>query len=508
MKLLTANQLKQLDSDTIKNEPIESIDLMERAAKACVKRIVKLVAPDEVILVFCGKGNNGGDGLAICRLLLDLGFDCKAYVINYTDKFSTDAQLNFNRLTEKFPSTIKQINSIEELKETIKKNSCCIDSLLGTGINKAASGFLADTIDFLNFVFTKIISIDVPSGLLINSSSKDSESIIRATICLTFQTPKLAFLMPENNVYVNEFELVDIGLNQESLDATFTNNRYLTKHDVVSLFKSRNKFSHKGSYGHALLLAGSNGKNGAAIISAKAALRSGAGRLTVHSTQATIKALLNHLPEAMSSEDSNPNYITELDKPENYDAIAFGPGVGLHADTQQALKKLLNYYAGKLIIDADGLNILSENKTWLNFLPANCILTPHPKEFERLCGKSENDFERLETLRQFSMRYHCIVLLKGAHTAIAMPDGTVFFNSSGNAGLAKAGSGDGLTGIILGLLSRGYNPPQASIIGAFIHGYAADLCVKKQSMEGLLMSDVIKKLPKAFKKLEEKKEAV
>jgi NAD(P)H-hydrate epimerase len=319
---------------------------------------------------------------------------------------------------------------------------------------------------------------------------------------LSFQFPKLAFLLAENKDYAMEFELIDIGLSKTAIANAESHNYYVTKELVRSLLKPRNKFSHKGTYGHALLMAGSNGKSGAAIIAAKAALRSGAGLLTVHSTKETLTALLNHLPEAMSSEDAHPDRITEFDKPERYDAIGFGPGVGTAEETQQALKKLLNYYAGEIVIDADGLNILSENKTWLGFLPANCILTPHPKEFERLCGKQDGDFEQLETLRNFSLKYGCIVVLKCAHSAIAMPDGNIFFNSSGNAGLAKAGSGDGLTGVILGLLSRGYSAPQAAILGTFIHGYAADQCAKEKSMESILITDVIKELPKALKKLE------
>jgi NAD(P)H-hydrate epimerase len=204
----------------------------------------------------------------------------------------------------------------------------------------------------------------------------------------------------------------------------------------------------------------------------------------------------------MGSADPSENHITEINKPEGFDAIGIGPGIGTGHDTQQVLKKLLHYYSGKLIIDADGLNILSENKTWLSFLPPDTILTPHPGEFERLAGKQDNDFERLAALKQFSIKHNCIVILKGAHSAVAMPDGNVFFNSSGNAGLAKGGSGDGLTGIILGLLARGYNAPQAALVGTFIHGYAADLCTSKKSRECLLISDVIEKLPVAFKKLE------
>ena len=216
-----------------------------------------------------------------------------------------------------------------------------------------------------------------------------------------------------------------------------------------------------------------------------------------------LRAALQRLPETMSSTDTHPDHISELHQPENYDAIGIGPGMGQHEDSQNVLKKLLHYYQGKLVIDADGLNILSENKTWLSFLPPDTILTPHPKEFERLTEKHSDDVERLQALRQFSMKHSCIVVLKDAHSAIAMPDGNLFFNSSGNAGLAKGGSGDALTGILTGLLARGYSPAQAAIIGVFVHGYAADLCVKKSSREGLLATDLVTVLPKAFYKLEE-----
>ena len=503
MKIFSAEQLKQIDEETIANEPISSIDLMERAAMACTKRIMKLIHMEDELIVFCGKGNNGGDGLAITRLLLERGFICHAYIINYTDKFSVDAETNYNKLKATYTTSFSEINSLADLKEKItRKNYIVIDALLGTGINKPIEGLLKEVVLFINANFIRTISIDVPSGLYIDKSSEGSENIIWSTLTLTFQFPKLAFLFPENKQYVPEFEVLDIGISEETINKHSTDFYYITKQDVSTFLKPRNKFSHKGNYGHALLLAGSKGKSGAAIISSKACLRSGAGLLTLHSNKSTIDALFNHLPEAMSIEDSNPNFITEIDKPENYDAIGFGPGVGTEEQTQTVLKKICQYYTGKLIIDADGLNILSENKTWLDFLPPETILTPHPKEFERLVGKQENDFEKIKALKHFCLKYFCIVVLKGAHSAIAFPDGTVFFNSSGNPGLAKGGSGDGLTGIILGLLSRGYTAPKAALIGTFIHGYAADLCLKKKSMESLLISDVINELPKAFKKLE------
>jgi len=502
MKLVTAEQLRAIDAYTIAHEPIASIDLMERAASACMRRIVRLTGHDDEIFIACGKGNNGGDGLAIARLLLENGFNCRALVIHYSERFSADAQQNYDRLKERFAEHVHDCYSPEQVEEHKPGNAALlVDALLGTGISKPADGFLGDVIDMLNRSFRRIISIDVPSGLYTDKTSKDSRHIICSTLTLTFQLPKLAFLMPENKLFVPEFEIIDIGLHAEALQNAGSNYYYITAQLVASFLKPRQKFSHKGSFGHALLAAGSKGKSGAAIISALSCMRSGAGLLTLHSNKETINALLHHLPEAMSSEDAHPEFISRIDKPERFDAIAFGPGVGLHEETQQVLKNLLGHNNGRLVIDADGLNSLSENKTWLGFLPSDTILTPHPKEFERLTEACSDDFERLDVLKRFSSRCNCIVILKGAHSAVAMPDGSVFFNSSGNPGLAKAGSGDGLTGIILGLLSRGYNAPQSALIGTFVHGYAADLCLKKISMESLLITDVIKKLPTAFKKL-------
>ncbi|MCE3228073.1 MAG: dehydrogenase [Bacteroidetes bacterium] len=505
MKILSAEQIKAVDEYTIANEPVSSAELMERAAMFCTRRLMRLITDESRVIVVCGKGNNGGDGLVIARLLMDRGFDTTVFIIEHRNDFSADAQINYDSFKSKSPEKIFHISTIDEFKVHFKgDDAIVIDAIFGNGLNKPVSGIAAEVIQSMNESFRKIISVDVPSGLFIDNSSIENEAVIRSLVTFTFQFPKLAFLFPENKHYVPEFEIVDIGLHQGGISLQPTNYYYLTKEDLLPLLRKRMKFDHKGTYGHSLLVAGSQGKSGAAIISAKACMRSGAGLLTVHSNKETLNALLNHLPEAMGSEDRDAEKITEID-PERYTAIAFGPGIGTHEDTQTVLKKLLNYYKGKLVIDADGLNILSENKTWLNFLPPGTILTPHPKEFERLVGESENEFERLKILKQFSLKYNCIVVLKGAHSAVAMPDGNVFFNSSGNPSLAKAGSGDGLTGIILGLLSRGYNAPQAAIIGTYIHGYAADLCLKKMSMESVLISDVINQLPKAFRKLEEMK---
>lgn len=504
MKLLSVEQIRELDAFTITNEPVSSIDLMERAARACTNRIIRLVAPENSIAVICGKGNNGGDGLAIARMLLERGYNCSVYIIHYSENFSKDAQINFERLQDLYPNHLFSIHNISELNTKLDKTHVVIDAIFGTGITKELEGLSAQCVNYMNTCGAKIISVDVPSGLFCDKVTPSDAAAIHSHLTLSFQLPKLAFLLSQNKTFVPEFELLDIGLSESGLHETKVQNYYVTSHDIRSLLKPRSKFSHKGNFGHALLIAGSKGKGGAALLAAKACLRSGAGLLTVHSTKNTNESLLRFLPESMSVNDSHAEHISEIEHLEKYDAIAFGPGVGVHEDTGTVLKKILNYYTGKLVIDADGLNCLAENKTWLDYLQADTILTPHPKEFERLTKKYENDFDQLNGAKQFSVKYNCILVLKGAHTIVAMPDGNTFYNSSGNAGLAKGGSGDVLTGILLGLLSRGYSAPQAALIGTFIHGYAADLCVAKKSKESLLISDVIDKLPRAFKKLENK----
>lgn len=504
MKILNTAQIKELDAYSIKAEKIKSIDLMERAAMAASTRISKLLGPEQQIDIFCGSGNNGGDGLAIARLLLEKKHVVRLILPRYGAALSEDAEKNFQLLRKLYPGVVTEINSMDDLKSMhLEHHYAAIDALLGTGLNKPLEGFLAEIITFLNKNYKKIISIDIPSGLYADKSSTDLQHIVRCNLCLSFQMPKLAFLLPQNQFFVPEFELLDIGLSAEKQSASDSPYYYVTGREISQLLKPRLKFSHKGNFGHALLVAGSKGKSGAAVIASEACLRSGAGLLTLHSVRDSINAVLRSLPEAMSDEDLNADYISNLEISEKYSAICFGPGTGTESETETVLKKIVQYYSGPLLIDADGLNILSTNKTWLEFLPKNCILSPHPREFERLTEKITDDFERLEVIRKFSMRYGCIVIYKGAHTAIAMPDGNVFFNSSGNPGLAKGGSGDALSGIILGLLARGYSSPQAALIGTFVHGYAADLCHDEMSAEAMLISDVLRELPQAFLQLEE-----
>jgi len=502
MKIFSATQIKACDKFTIENEPLASTDLMERAAIACIKHLVKKASADDEFIVFCGKGNNGGDGLAIARHLIVRGYITKIYVIDHTPNYSEDCLTNLNRLNEIKPEAITiienegQLNNIEFNSSTV-----IIDALFGTGLSKVISGICESVVTFMNTVPSKVISIDMPSGLFADKSNTPDDIIVRSSLVLTFQFPKLSFLLAQNKSYVPEFEILDIELSKTFINNEPANYYFITKSDLKPLLKYRNKFSHKGSFGHALLISGSYGKMGAAVIAAQACLRSGAGLLTVHVPKKGVDIIQSSIPEAMVSADINDESITELPVLDKISAIGIGPGIGTNSATEGVIKKLLNYSSAPIVFDADAINILAGNKTWLNFLPADSILTPHVKEFDRLTEAHDNDFERLNAAKHFAMRQNCIIVLKGTYTLIAMPDGNCFFNSTGNAGLAKGGSGDTLTGIITGLIARGYTSPQAALIGVFIHGLAADLCLKKINFESLLATDVINKLPKAFEKL-------
>ncbi|MBK9284571.1 MAG: NAD(P)H-hydrate dehydratase [Sphingobacteriaceae bacterium] len=506
MDILLSDKIKLADAFTIQNEPISSIDLMERAALSCAKRLSELITNQQSIFIACGEGNNGGDGFAIARLLLSKKYNVKVLALRVKNKYSSDAEVNFKKLKGNYPDVIIPISCADDLEKLkLTANRILIDAILGTGIKGHVEENLSEIIGWFNHNFKHIISIDVPSGLKTDTSSFDEKNIIHSTLTLSLELPKLAFLMPENQKFVPHFEIIPIGLHATGIAEQKSNMHFIQTETIIHLLRLRNKFDHKGKFGHALILAGAKDKPGAALICSEACLRSGAGLLTLHSCKSVLKSLTIKLPEAMHSLDEHSSFITSVEKPENYEAIAFGPGIGTQEETQTVLKKILQFYTGKLIIDADGLNILSENKTWFNFLIPNTILTPHVKEFERLVGKCIDDFERVAKQIELAVKYNIIVILKGAHTSIAMPDGHVYFNSTGNPGLAKGGSGDALTGIILGLLSRGYNAPQASLIGVYIHGMAADLCSENMSEESILISDVINELPKAFKILEKLK---
>lgn len=500
MKILSAEQIREADAYTIKHEPIASIDLMERAAAACVEWINHVYPKQTPIYVFCGLGNNGGDGLAIARLLSEKKYKITVYIVRYSDKCSDDFKINEQRLksTEVLVVDFKTADDLKNVKT--HASGIIIDAIFGSGLNKPVEGLAAEVIRYINKLSVPVIAIDVPSGLPLSPKENlDKWTCINSSHTLTFQVPKLVFMFPQYGKYIGDFTILDIGLDASFIAKQETVNYFSTLADIQALIKPRKKFSHKGTFGHALIISGSYGKMGAAELCAKACLRSGAGLVTVHIPKSGYEIMQAGLPEAMVSIDQTEQHITELPHLEKYNAIGVGPGLGDEKQTQNVLKLLIQNAVVPLVFDADALNIFSQNKTWLSFLPKESILTPHPKEFERLVGKTESDYARYDQLREFALKYGVYVVLKGAHTAIACPDASVYFNSTGNPGMATGGSGDVLTGIITGLLAQGYSPKEAAILGVYWHGLSGDIAMDVAGGSNIIAGDIINSLGTAYK---------
>jgi ADP-dependent NAD(P)H-hydrate dehydratase / NAD(P)H-hydrate epimerase len=494
LKILTTSQIRELDACTIRHEPIASIGLMERACEAFTGWVTAKIPINKTIGVVCGTGNNGGDGLGIARLLTDHGYDVKVWIIRSSMPESEDFKINLQRIRGKIP--VFEIIS-ESDQNLFSDRSILIDAIFGSGLSRPAEGIYAQAIRCMNKTNAQRIAVDIPSGLMADKPSEGE--IVLADHTVSFQFPKLSFLFPQSNVYVGSWHVVDIGLDRNFIADAGTIYSLLEQNDIYTLLKPRSKFDHKGNFGHALLIAGSYGKMGAAILSARSALRSGAGLLTVHVPQCGYQIMQTSVPEAMVSVDENEKIFSATPDIKNFSAIGIGPGIGQDKKTVRAFNALLETAGKPLVIDADALNILSSNRELIHLLPENSVLTPHPKEFERLAGSWKNDFERLNRQIDFSAKTGTIVLLKGAHTSISTPAGKVYFNNTGNPGMATGGSGDVLTGIVTGLLAQGYSGLDSALIGCWVHGAAGDQAAAHMGQVSMTASDITAYLPGAFR---------
>lgn len=495
MKILSAQQIRQLDAYTIEHEPVASIDLMERASLAFTNWLTDKFDNSYPIHIICGPGNNGGDGLAIARLLDKRFYKIKVWLFYFSKKTTSDFEVNLERLKSKTNIPIHHIDPENDLPIFYKDN-LIVDAILGSGLTRPAEGQVAEFIEHLNAQAAIRISIDIPSGLFADKHTAGKSIYAAHTFC--FELPKLAFMFPQNESRVEEWTFKSIGLHPNYLTELPTSFHYLNEDFIKHIIKKRPKFSHKGTYGHALLIMGARGKTGAAILATKACLRSGVGLVTLHAPTCLEHILPVSIPEAMFSADQDKTCFTQIPELENYRTIGIGCGLGTDEKTQKALKQLLDNYDQPMVLDADALNIISQNKSWLKRIPKNSILTPHPKEFERLFGKQSNDFERNEVQVSMAQQYNIYIVLKGAHSCIACPNGNVYFNSTGNPGMATAGSGDVLAGMITGLLSQKYTPFEAAILGVYLHGLAGDFAAAAISQEAMIAGDIIDYLGATF----------
>ncbi|MCO5271650.1 MAG: NAD(P)H-hydrate dehydratase [Cyclobacteriaceae bacterium] len=494
LKILNTSEIREWDAYTIKNEPIASIDLMERACVAFVQWFAARFKPHKRIGIVCGTGNNGGDGLGIARLLNEMGYAIEVWVV----KGGTDGSQDFKTNRQRLPVNVVEITAKPQVGIF---NACdvLIDGVFGSGLSRPPEGIYAEVIGAMNQAPALRVAIDVPSGLF---ADKPTVGVcVLADYTVTFQAPKLAFMLPGNETKVGQWAVVDIGLSKAFLKGISSGYFLVDKKWVAKHLPGRRKFAHKGDFGKALLIAGGFGKMGASVLSARAAMRAGVGLLTVHVPHCGYSIIQTSVPEAMASVDGDDKCFSAPPKLEGFNAIGIGPGLGQDPKSAKALGQLLGMATVPLVVDADGLNLLAANAHLLHLLKGNSILTPHPGELQRLIGSWNDDFQRLEMAKAFAAQTKCVLVVKGANTAIVAPDGRVFFNSTGNPGMATAGSGDVLTGVLAALVAQGLGALDAALVGVFAHGYAGDLAAWETGQTSLTATDIINSLPAAFKAL-------
>lgn len=499
MKILNAEQIRQLDAHTIANEPVASIDLMERAALAFVSWFTGLFTPEDgPVWIACGTGNNGGDGLAIARLLHQRFYSVEAAIFAISPNPTPDFQTNLERLQAIRSVPVRQFGMGDPFPP-VPGNAILIDGIFGSGLNRPVEGYWAGLIEHLSRHPGIKAAIDIPSGLF--ADRPGAGAVFRADHTLSFELPKLAFFIPENHPYVGSWAVRSIGLDKGFIERQETHYQLLTPGLARSLVRERHTFDHKGTFGHALLVMGSYGKAGAAILAARACLRTGCGLVTVHAPKCAYPILQVAFPEAMVSVDQHDFIFTEHGNLHLFKAIGVGCGIGMNRLTAQGFRELLADAEVPMLIDADGLNILAENPQFWEVVKPGTVLTPHPREFDRLFGEAADGFARLDRLRQKAKEKKVCIVLKGAYSSIAFPDGACYFNPTGNPGMGTGGSGDVLSGMITSLLAQGYAPQDAALLGVYLHGLAGDLAAAEWQQEALLASDIVKFIGKAFKKL-------
>lgn len=498
IKILDNEQIRAADKATLGKEGIDSHTLMERAAGRCAGWILEHIQEGIAFLVVCGHGNNGGDGLAIARMLWQKGKAVRVALIDNTGTPGVDFSKNLRLWEETTGQKAPRASSHQDIPAP-EPDEIIIDAIFGSGLNRKPEGIAADTIKSLNNTTNRILAVDIPSGLYADRDTEHRELVIRAFATLSFQAPRPAFFYPEYAEFIGEWEILDIGLDSAFIQAAPAYGFVTEAVDIGQFLPQRPLFGHKGTFGHALIAAGSYGKAGAAILAAEACLRSGTGLVTVRTPASCVTPLQTSVPEAMVSADSDEQYLTEnLKSGTSFTALGIGPGIGVGHQTGNVLKRILQDFDAPMVIDADALNLLAENPTWLAFMPAGTILTPHPGEFARLAGKIHNPFDRTSKQVELARRFNCYIILKGKFSAIACPDGQLFFNPTGNHGMAKGGSGDILTGLITGLLAQGIGPMKAALAGTYLHGLAGDLAAMQIQPAAMTSGDLIDYFSMAF----------
>jgi hydroxyethylthiazole kinase-like uncharacterized protein yjeF len=498
LPLLVSKKIREADAYTIAHEPISSIDLMERASKAFVGWFINhFQDKQQTISVYCGTGNNGGDGLAIARILCDHGYcNINIKITRFNNKVSDDFNENLKRL-KATKIALKELKNGDKLAS--ENAEVIIDAMLGSGLNKPLTGDYKTLVEYLNSLKKTVVAVDVPTGFFADGEIPINATVLKADLVITFQQPKLNFLLPESGPYINCFEVVKIGLSEEFINNTDTPYFMVEEADARQLLKPRRKFSNKGTYGHALIIAGKDETMGAALLSASACAHAGAGLTTACIPPSGLIALNSAMPEIMALLRNNNN-VPDIDW-DKFSAIGIGPGLGKEPATLELLEAICKNYDKPIVVDADGLNVLAENPSLLKKLPAGSILTPHMKEFDRLFGEHNSWWRRLQTAKAKAKELNVFIILKNDYTITATPDEKLYFNSTSNAAMATGGMGDVLTGVITSLLAQKYAPQDACLLGVYIHGKAGDELALPNRMYVVLPTKIVAQLPITMAKL-------
>ncbi|WP_228851389.1 NAD(P)H-hydrate dehydratase [Aegicerativicinus sediminis] len=497
MKIFSKEQIYEGDKLTAERQNISSTDLMERAGKQIFQWLdIRMQGAQVPIHIFCGIGNNGGDGLVLGRHLITHGYNVIVYIVNYSDKRSKDFLINYERIksvSKSWPIVIEK----EDQFPQIGNDDIIVDAVFGIGLNRPATNWVQHLFQHFRSSGAFTLSVDIPSGMYTDKVPDRPGGVVWANHTLSFQSPKLVFFLPDTQQYTRNWEVLDIGIDQKFLIESQPEAELIGKVEVLSFYKPRDKFSFKNNFGHCIIIGGSYGKIGAVLLSSRAVMASGAGLVSAYVPKCGYIPIQSSFPEAMVVTDSSDTEITSIKLPFKPDAIGIGPGLGTSGKTIASLKSFLSEAKIPLVIDADMINILAENEDLLKLVPENSIFTPHPGELKRLIGEWKDDFEKIEKSKAFSRKTNAIILIKGAHTMIVKGE-SLFINSTGNQGMATAGAGDVLTGIITGLIGQKYDPLQAALFGVYLHGKAADIVVEKTGYQSLIASDIIRGIPKAY----------
>lgn len=503
MKIFPSQAIKALDTATCQAQKIDSVELMERAASAVSVEIISRFLPSQRIVVFAGPGNNGGDALAAARMLIEQGYRrVEIYLFNVLNRLSHDCEEERRRLI----TSTDDVDFTEVVKDfdppALSKSDVVLDGLFGSGLSEPLKGGFMSLARYINEKEPYVVSIDLPSGMFGEwNASNNRRNMVHASLTLTFNFPRIAFFFSENEDAVGEWNVLDIEMDRKTIQGTSTQWHLIDENDIRRLLKRRRAFSAKRDYGSVMVMAGSMGMMGAAVMCARAVMRSGAGLVTVHSARCGMNIVQTAMPEALFEPDKHDRYISDMRLHHQHQAVAVGPGIGTYAETMNALEGLFNNVQSPLVVDADALNCIAKRPALLTMLPQMSIITPHAGEFDRLFGESDSDEERLRKAIDKAQYYSIIIVLKGHHTAVVRPDGKVYFNSTGNAGMATAGSGDVLTGVIAAFLAQGYAPEHAAPLGVFLHGLAGDLAAERLGEYGMTATDIIDRMPYAIKSM-------